>query len=358
MPFTRYPAHALSIRHLLITLTGAFLLASTVMAASEADDPAQDRQAQAAEAWNVRRTQHVLDQHFHDRPFHLEVTNHFVILHDTDAQRARVRARLLERTHERFYEAFTSFAPLERASSPLVCVLFADRSDFAHYAERVDWLDMSWSGGYYSSHTNRMALYDAVGAGQSKREQDHRDRATDDGEDVHAQSPQTPGGATASPPLNLASTTHEAAHQLAFNSGLQRRGVMYPFWLSEGLACAFETNRAGQPFGLGELNPTRLSDLRQAMDAGQLIPLHRFVSLVRPPTHDAQHLNAVYAQAWAMFRFLYLHDREKLATYLRRLNQMQQGSRSQAALRNEFAHVFGPIDALEHRWRMHLRTLR
>ncbi|MFW6060458.1 MAG: DUF1570 domain-containing protein [Phycisphaeraceae bacterium] len=348
----------------MLLLTSAALAES----ASEADD-AQAREA-LRRAQNVRWTQQVLDTHFQGSRFQLETTDHFVIVHDTDARRARLRARLLEQTHERFYDAFDSFASLNSPTKPLVCVLFADRNDFSRYAQQVDWLDMSWSGGYYSSRTNRMALYDAQPRQAQERTApaDAHDHDTTERKQPRSNEPASASDdhtasdsvnrASASPPLNLASTTHEAAHQLAFNSGLQQRRVMYPFWLSEGLACAFETNHADESFGLGQLNPTRLSDLRAAMQNGGLVPLNEFVTMTRPPTGDPQRLNAVYAQAWALFRFLYLHDRDKLATYLRRLAHTPHGSRPAGALRREFVETFGPIRALEKRWQVHLKTLR
>ena len=48
---------------------------------------------------------------------------------------------------------------------------------------------------------------------------------------------QPPAAASPAPklvaePQDLRRITHEAAHQLAFDTGLQARGVLYPFWVS------------------------------------------------------------------------------------------------------------------------------
>lgn len=350
-----------------------------------ADDAAPPPAADAAEAsavvdearepapltWRVRRTQAVLDEHFAEEGFRIKRTAQFVLLHNTAPERAATRAALLELTHQRFFEAFGDFYDLDDAERPLVCVLFADEDAYARYARRVDRLDMSWAGGYYSSRTNRMVLYDApTDAPADERcercgERHEPEAAKVPVSDVDASDPETlllaaaeEAGAAASPPLNLASTTHEAAHQLAFNTGLQRRGVMYPFWVSEGLACAFETNSPDEPFGLGKPNPNRLEDLRGAMRRDALIELERFVSMTRPPTRDRQRLNGIYAQAWALFQYLYLHERDALAAYLRTLADLPAGRRSERKLRREFTDAFGPIEQLEERWQAHLKTLR
>ncbi|MEX2672036.1 MAG: DUF1570 domain-containing protein, partial [Phycisphaeraceae bacterium] len=235
---------------------------------------------------------------------------HFVLLYDTEPWQARSHALLLERTHAQFREVFqqAGFA-VQPLGEHLVCLLFVDHGDFARYGESADYMDLSWTGGYYSARTNRIALFqrgwpvqhvepqgveaavalerDACEAGQPNLHLSSLEPAASDGRQD-----------------GLASTVHEAAHQLAFNTGLQQRGVMYPLWVSEGLAISFETQQPSQPFGPGEINEARRHDLRRAREAGQLIPLDRFVHVVRPPA-DAEQVRVVYAQAWALFHHLF-----------------------------------------------------
>src|SRR5204863_3951950 len=47
---------------------------------------------------------------------------------------------------------------------------------------------------------------------------------------------------------STAKTIHEAVHLLAFNCGVQLPDRDYPFWLSEGLATSFETERPQDAF--------------------------------------------------------------------------------------------------------------
>ena len=352
-------------RYLLILLTGALLLSSAAHAEPASATRGQRDLARSDQRpRHVRVARHVLGKHFGDDRFDLHESDNFVMLHDTTSHRAAARVALLEHTYDRFFEAFKTFDGLRPVHRPLVCVVFAKRHDFVTYARRVDWLDMSWSGGYYSARTNRMALYDARRAGnepenQTQPQSDGQKKAADDGQRPTVLLSSTDeAGASASPPLNVGAITHEAAHQLAFNSGLQRGGVMYPLWLSEGLACAFETNHAGQPFGIERINRTRLFELRRAMRGDGLIPLRRFITMTRPPTDDAQKLNAVYAQAWALFRFLFEHDREALSDYMRDLARERRGHRTRIELRREFTRAFGAIDELARKWRAHVETLR
>jgi len=354
----------MNLRFLLILLTGLILPALPVLPAGAADDGKDTDAARAERArptWNVRWTRHVLDKHFDASRFDLRRGDHFVVLHDTDPTRAAARVALLERTHRRFYRMLSAVPNLEPVGKPMVCVLFADRDDFVRYAERVDLIDMSWSGGYYSSRTNRMALYDATHGHHRPRRDATADHKTDASKRAAGDDAMRPNGtdtnSTTKPPLNMASTAHEAAHQLAFNSGLQRRGVMYPFWVSEGLACMFETNRAGEHFGLDKIPPVRLADLRRARRAGDLEQLGVFVRRTRPPTRNKDQLNAAYAQSWALFHMLFQTQPEALTDYLDQLAHAPRGWRSGPALRREFVRAFGPLSKLDRQWRQHLAEL-
>src|SRR5690606_28209818 len=70
---------------------------------------------------------------------------------------ARARLDLLEKTYERFYDAFADFAP-EPTDTRLIAVLFDKHDAYVQYATDADRIDMSWSNGYYSARTNRVAL--------------------------------------------------------------------------------------------------------------------------------------------------------------------------------------------------------
>ncbi|MFW6032881.1 MAG: DUF1570 domain-containing protein [Phycisphaeraceae bacterium] len=302
----------------------------------------------AGAAWADGSARHErIREHFERSP-RVYRSAHFVIVHDSEEDEAAARAKLLEQTYRRFAaavrDAGLSAEGLERK---LFCLLFAERSAFDRYALEVDQVDMSWSGGYYSSRTNRVALFDSG---------DWLPKIIAAGENEEAGGEAAMGQvASVDAAMSLAATTHEAAHQLAFNTGLQTRGVMYPLWASEGLATNFESERPGRPFGPAHLNQTRAGDFRQAWRAGRITPLRQFVGLTKVPTSEPMMINAVYAQAWSLFRYLYLEHPSQLGQYLREVADLPRGSRSAEQMRREFEDAFGSAAAVERGWLEHLR---
>ena len=115
------------------------------------------------------------------------------------------------------------FAPTMPAT-PMTVIFFADRADFIRFARDVDRIDASSMGGYFATAPNHVVLYDdrsspsfafALQAGSAQQR--------------HAAAKQ----AASETKRKIA---HEAAHLLAFNTGVQRVGVDYPSWFTEGLA--------------------------------------------------------------------------------------------------------------------------
>lgn len=74
--------------------------------------------------------------------------------------------------------------------------------------------------------------------------------------------------------------SHEMAHQLAFDCGLQTRGVMYPVWIGEGLATNFESPDDTALF-LGP-NPSRQDRLARLVREGSLLPLTHLAVVTHP----------------------------------------------------------------------------
>jgi len=279
------------------------------------------------------------------RVWDTRVTPNFVLLTDAGSDWAAKAAHTLERTQDAFYRAFRSagFAPAE-LDDRLVWVAFSRRDDFHQYALNIDQLDMSWSDGYYSTRTNRVALVCDSGApGRG-----HSATASDSTEHF----PQPSEGFT-----HLAQATHEAVHQLAFNSGLQKRGVMYPLWASEGLATNFEASSGVEPFGPHHDNAHRRRQLLRAAARGGLLPLHEFIVTTRVPVDDPDATHDLYAQSWAFFRFLFQHRPQQLRRYLAELGSLEPGRRDPATLRREFAKAFGRVDTLERSWQAYIRLL-
>jgi hypothetical protein len=148
--------------------------------------------------------------------------------------------------------------------------------------------------------------------------------------------------------------SHEVAHQLNFSTGLQARGVLYPFWVSEGLAMCFETPAVGEG-GFAADNPARRDRLGRAHREGRLRPMAEFVLLTAPPAGDEARLDA-YAEAWGMVQFLFRRDPRQFRRYLCALSLRPRGPRPAAALAAEFEADFGPTAALQAQWELHLAS--
>ncbi len=115
------------------------------------------------------------------------------------------------------------FAPV-MPDSPMTVIFFSERADFVRFARDVDRIDASAMGGYFATAPNHVVLYDdrsspsfafAIQSGTAQQR--------------HAAAKQAANE-------TRRKIAHEAAHLLAFNTGVQRAGVDYPAWFTEGLA--------------------------------------------------------------------------------------------------------------------------
>ena len=87
------------------------------------------------------------------------VTEHFALVHMGDEAWAQQTDRLLEKAHTEFYKTFTEAGfKLRSVDERMIWVCFPDRGEFTDYALDADFLDMSWSQGYYSARTNLVAV--------------------------------------------------------------------------------------------------------------------------------------------------------------------------------------------------------
>lgn len=266
-------------------------------------------------------------------------------------------------THTRFTEAFADAGwQLHEPRQVLEVVVLADAARMQRYARQADGLPrMPWVG-YYSVATNRIVLREARGSAESAERALALDAArsaelsvmnTDQREGDHE------AAAEASAFDNrYAFVTHEAAHQLAFNLGLQRRGVMYPLWLSEGLACSFEWQGPAAGFGPGQDNPQRREALIATQQADNVMPLAELISQVRAPEERPGATAAFYAQAWGLFSHLYQTRPEALQHYLKALRHSRRPVLHDDEAIALFAESFGDVALVEAAWHTHLASLR
>jgi hypothetical protein len=286
-----------------------------------------------------------------DGAFEATTTEHFVVLHKPDATYVEEACRTLEYAYRHFYQVFAQAGfDLSRPSERLTWICFPQKSGFSKYALRVEGMDLSWLDGYYSTLTNRVAIVQP-----DPRIRQPEEATPSSARDVHVavaahRSPQEgvlamPAGG---PRFDVTRLTHEAAHQLSFNSGIQTRGVMYPLWVSEGLATNFEFD-GPLTDGLEHCNTARCKGLVEAYRAGELVPLRQFVVQTTVPP-DAHVGRRYYAQAWGFFQFLLLERPENLRTYLHRMAEERTERRDANTMLTEVTQAFGAPETLELSW--------
>ncbi|MDP7033864.1 MAG: DUF1570 domain-containing protein [Planctomycetota bacterium] len=268
--------------------------------------------------------------------FRVHLTPHYRIVYKASESFVSDVATQLERTYATFHSAFTEAGfTLRPYSKRYVCVLFGDYEDFLDYQREERGKEpQQKGGGYYSGKTNRITFFD-------EHSREHRKRRP-----------------ISDKTKNLSKTSHEAAHQLAFNTGIQKRGVLQPLWLGEGLASAFEFVKTDQPFGPATENfGLRMSQLGRMQRMGKLMPLPTLVT-ISGKDRSQVNLGVAYAQGSAFFRFLFQKRPRELRAYLEILAKQRRGPRSSESLLREFESAMGPIKDLEPEWKVFLRQLR
>ena len=304
--------------------------------------------------------------------FATTATEHFLLFHEPDAGYVAGACGALEHAYGRFYEVFSQTGfDLSRPNDRLIWICFPQKSDFGKYALRVEGMDLSWLDGYYSTLTNRVAIVQPT----DRKVRRPEETAGPSGSDVQVavaanRSPQEGVGtqtrysafggsvlplSAEGQRFDVTRLTHEVAHQLSFNSGIQKRGVMYPLWISEGLATNFEFD-GSVTAGLEHCNAARCKGLLEAYAAGELVPLGQFVVQTTVPP-DAHIGRRYYAQAWAFFQFVLTERPENLRTYLGRLGQKRPEHRDTDILLAEFVGAFGSPETLELAWNAFLARL-
>lgn len=350
------------------SLALAMLVLSTGLATGPAPLPADEEaisQTMRALGPTTRRTE----------------TDHFIIVGDADTAWARSTGVLLETTYDQFERLMRHFGmPVKPPSTKLQCVLISDHARFEAFAMAQDNIDAGWMGGYYATHTNRVVFYDSetspefiaarerLTALDEQAERARRDAARarrekkQDAADVYktlaaraqdASQQQRRLLADRASQAGAAKATHEAAHLLAFNCGLQSRARQYPFWLSEGLATCFEAEslEAAQKglFGPARENPVRQRELAAAIGEGTLIPLEALIEL-NAADADEDIARVMYAQAHSLYRWLHRHEREALAGLYADIAREPAGMISPRRQGELFRNRFGPVARLERRW--------
>ena len=285
--------------------------------------------------------------------FRIHKTAHFVICYNTTKAYAQWCGALYERLYRAFYGYWkTAGMTLHQPRYPLVALVFEDRQSYLEYSRRELGTAATAAIGYYNMRTNRTIAYDLtgvegiIGGGQRTSSAAHINRILS----------QPAGERT------VATVVHEATHQLAYNSGLQKRYADNPFWVSEGMAIFFETPDLKSTKGwrtLGGVNRVNLFNFRKYLARRPGDSLQTLVC--RDQRFQDPKLAAdAYAEAWALNYFLLRTRKEQYVEYLRKLViQSELTPTNEERRMADFKAVFGEdLEELEAEFIRYIRRIR
>jgi len=309
--------------------------------------------------------------------FTLYETPHFVMLTDASRDAAVETAALLERTREQFFRVMRPVvAEAAPPATKLLCVLFADEQAYREFARRFDRVEAPWVAGYYASVSNRIVLYDdatssAVASALASLEQQRRSaqasllQAREQGfvmrtsqrdlsrsYDRQRQSMLEQARKAATEKV-----VHETTHLLAFNSGVQSRLHSQPFWLTEGLATAFETATPSRAFGPAQPSQRREEEAARLLAEELPMPLAELAALTDVSSVAAEQVDALYAASYALFVYLHRRQRRALGEYVAALSNEPPGAIAPQRLLELFEASFGDAERLERKLLLWLRSL-
>ena len=302
---------------------------------------------------------------------------HFIVLSDAGLIRARKHAELLERAEHQFrrFTARLNLQPLP-LQHKLVCVLFRSVDDYREFASAQDGVNAAWVTGYYTPANDRIVFYDAelapppvealnmIGKADASiallegkaRDLERSMQATQaqslrrQAEQLRQQREETNQQVGASARATaVATAVHEAVHQLLYHTRVQSLQVRSPLWISEGLATNFETDLPNQAFGPDHECEPRRADFDQYLSEGRLLPLPELVQIDELSTGDEHRAAVVYAQSYALVKWMCRFRAEQLRIYLD-LMRVEIGEPSPERHLELFQSAFGDAAKLEHAW--------
>lgn len=270
--------------------------------------------------------------------FRRSETDHFVVLSNCDRNWTVARSRLLERAYHEFFRVMDRMQyPAHPPSHKLLCVFISEHAEYERFARNADGVHAGWVAGYYAGLSNRVVLYDdmdgpafraafeqldgfrleakqadaesrvASRAGNRELAKSLKTRAADLRRHEKKERKRIEEDARAASESKM---IHEAIHLIAFNSGVQSRAHEYPFWLTEGLAMSFETDRPKAAFGpdCGH-HSNRMMEFERCLAEGRSIPMGELVGISEATGETSERAETLYSQTAVLFDRLYDADR-------------------------------------------------
>ncbi len=221
--------------------------------------------------------------------FEVSGVGHYLVVHPA-GQKDQWAPRF-----ESLYRSFVHYFAargwrLAEPQFPLVAVVYPGQHDFQRAAKADGVAPSSTLLGYYSPESNRILLYDITG-GQS-------------GYDWT---------------INAETIIHEAAHQVAFNTGVHSRFAFTPRWVAEGLGTMFEARGVWQSRTYqnqaDRINRSLLAAYRQYVASGRR-PKDSVATLVSSDRLYETKSEHAYPEGWALSFFLCETEPKKYFRYL------------------------------------------
>lgn len=283
--------------------------------------------------------------------FQIHRTQHYVIAYETSPAFAVWVGALFERLL-RGFEAYWSQRGLELADPefPLPIVIFGSQDRFREHAEVELGGDPGGIVAYYHLLHNEVVLYDLTESDAGTG------GARSNGERIDAILSRPEAYAL------VATIVHEATHQVAYNTGLQRRLSDVPMWINEGLATFFETpdlrSRSGWR-GIGLENSLRMPQLRQLLASRRPNSIEQLI-VDDQRFRNPETLLDAYAESWGLVFYLAKVKKDEFSAYLAELSQKSPlGEDGPEARLETFRRHFGEdLEALDREFTRYMLRRR
>lgn len=261
-----------------------------------------------------------LKNEFHG--YDVSATTQYLIVHP------RGQKQLWSTRFEEIYRSVLHYFSVRRINArksrlPFVAIVFRNESAYLAYISKNAKFNASGTLGLYLESTNRIYLFDAT-EGRANGSEGYEDWA-----------------------VNANTIIHEAAHQAAFNTGVQRRFGAGPAWVSEGIGTLFEAQGVWNAFR-HRLFSDRINDFRLGQFKKTVSELN-FKETVKQMISSDRLTNAnppqAYGTAWAMTFFATEQRQDQYASYLRKLYSRDPFNHYTTSQRvSDFRHCFGDVD--------------
>ena len=298
-------------------------------------------------------------------------SGHFSLVTNSPATAGQAQLAVLEDTWETFFRE-TARIGLEpkKPEQRLGCVLLEKRSQFRDYLKSLGETEADWSAGTFLAQRGQTVFFhdsDNPAFAETLQELARLDAEL---AEARAQFEKTPNGEVArriqwqekikrlanqradlhrrfvavASASTLGKSRHETAHQLFFTTGLQNASRAYPWFLTEGLACLFETaDKTGQS-GPALPNEWRLMSYQRAQQANGLAAVKDLLLYTPGDRDDERTVAWRYAQTWGLMHYLWNDRPADLRSLLADINDSADPKTWPAIFEKRLGPDLGELD--------------